>query len=181
MSRRDWIIAAVTAAIVLLLVAGVYVFVRTDALRAVGQGIAQLPGVQYLLGRVDAGRDAPDPQAEEWIKSGAALEERGEYREAIRAYEKALELAPDEVKVHLGLSSAYESLEEREQAIAQMERAAEIAGQPARTLRMTKRLFYMAQGKSLEETLEMSASMQGLCHHMPEHTQALEAMLSRKK
>jgi enoyl-CoA hydratase/carnithine racemase len=62
-----------------------------------------------------------------------------------------------------------------------MERAAEIARQPARTLRMTKRLFYMAQGKTLEETLEMSASMQGLCHHMPEHTRALEAFFSRKK
>ncbi len=62
-----------------------------------------------------------------------------------------------------------------------LELAAQIARQPARTLRMAKRLFYMAQGKTLEETLEMSASMQGLCHHMPEHTRALEAFLDRKK
>jgi len=62
-----------------------------------------------------------------------------------------------------------------------LEQAALIARQPARTLRMAKRLFYMAQGKTLEETLEMSASMQGLCHHMPEHDRALEVLLSRKK
>lgn len=62
-----------------------------------------------------------------------------------------------------------------------LDRAAEIARQPARTLRMTKRLFHLARGKTLEETLEMSASMQGLCHHMPEHERALEALLSRKK
>ncbi len=61
-----------------------------------------------------------------------------------------------------------------------LERAAEIARQPPRTLRMTKRLFHAAQGKSLEDTLEMSASMQALCHHMPEHSRALEALLSRK-
>lgn len=62
-----------------------------------------------------------------------------------------------------------------------MERAAEIARQPPRTLRIAKRLFYTAQGKTLEETLEMSASLQALCHHMPEHAQALEKMLTEKK
>jgi len=62
-----------------------------------------------------------------------------------------------------------------------LELAAEIARQPARTLRMTKRLFHTAQGKSLEETLEISAALQGLCHHMPEHARALEALLSLKK
>ena len=62
-----------------------------------------------------------------------------------------------------------------------MEIAEEIARQPARTLRMAKRLFYNAQGRSLEEVLDMSASMQALCHHTSEHAQALDKLLSRKK
>lgn len=62
-----------------------------------------------------------------------------------------------------------------------MEVAREIARQPAKTLRMAKRLFYVSQGKTLEETLEMSAAFQALCHHTPEHARALEAIASRKK
>lgn len=62
-----------------------------------------------------------------------------------------------------------------------MQVAREIARQPARTLRMAKRLFYVSQGKGLEETLELSAAFQALCHHSPEHARALEAMASRRK
>ncbi len=62
-----------------------------------------------------------------------------------------------------------------------MEVAGEIARQPARILRMAKRLFYASQGKTLEDTLELSAAFQALCHHCPEHAQALEAMASRLK
>jgi enoyl-CoA hydratase/carnithine racemase len=60
-----------------------------------------------------------------------------------------------------------------------MNMAEEIARQPSRTLRMAKRLFQFAQGKTLEETLELSASCQALCHHSPEHADALEAFLSQ--
>jgi enoyl-CoA hydratase/carnithine racemase len=59
--------------------------------------------------------------------------------------------------------------------------AAEIARHPARTLRLAKRLFYLAQGKSLEETLELSASFQALCHHSAEHAAALEAFLEQQR
>ena len=62
-----------------------------------------------------------------------------------------------------------------------LEMAAEIARQPARILRLAKRLFSLAQGKSLEETLEISAAFQALCHHSPEHMQALEAFFARQK
>ncbi len=61
-----------------------------------------------------------------------------------------------------------------------MEIASEIARQPSATLRMTKRLFHFAQGKTLEETLELSASFQALCHYTPEHRTALEAFISRQ-
>lgn len=66
-----------------------------------------------------------------------------------------------------------------------MERAMEIAGEiaqhPTRILRLAKRLFYLSQGRSLEETLELSCSFQALCHHSPEHMAALEAFLSRQR
>ncbi len=62
-----------------------------------------------------------------------------------------------------------------------LEIAAEIAKQPGRILRLAKRLFSLTQGKSLEETLEISASFQALCHHSPEHLQALEAFFARQK
>ncbi len=62
-----------------------------------------------------------------------------------------------------------------------MEVAAEIAQHPARILRLAKRLFYLSQGRSLEETLELSCSFQALCHHSPEHMEALEALLARQR
>jgi enoyl-CoA hydratase/carnithine racemase len=57
----------------------------------------------------------------------------------------------------------------------------EIARQPSVTLRMAKRLLHFAQGKTLEEVLELSASMQALCHHTPEHQEAVETFLARQK
>lgn len=57
--------------------------------------------------------------------------------------------------------------------------ALEIAKQPANILRLAKRLFYLSQGKSLEEVLELSAAFQALCHHTPEHDKAIEKLLSK--
>jgi len=59
--------------------------------------------------------------------------------------------------------------------------AAEIARQPARILRMAKRLFALSHGKSLEEVLELSAAFQALCHHTDEHSAALEAVFTQQK
>ena len=100
-------------------------------------------------------------------------------------YAKALELAftcrviDAAEALRIGLVSEvvpHERLLERS-----LELAAEIAKQPARILRLAKRLFSLAQGKSLEETLEISAAFQALCHHSPEHMQALEAFFARQK
>ncbi len=62
-----------------------------------------------------------------------------------------------------------------------LEVAREIARHPARILRLAKRLFYLAQDKTLEETLELSAAYQALCHHSPEHMAALEAFFAQQK
>jgi len=59
--------------------------------------------------------------------------------------------------------------------------AAEISRQPSNILRLAKRLFYLSQGRSLEEVLELSAAYQALCHHTPEHELALEKLLSQQK
>jgi len=62
-----------------------------------------------------------------------------------------------------------------------MEVAEEIARQPARILRLAKRLFYATQGMSLESVLEMSAAYQALCHHTPEHREALERFFAEQR
>jgi len=46
---------------------------------------------------------------------------------------------------------------------------------------MAKRLLYLARGKTLQDTLELSAAFQVLCHYSPEHREALEAFLARQK
>jgi enoyl-CoA hydratase/carnithine racemase len=61
-----------------------------------------------------------------------------------------------------------------------LEIAQEIARQPARILRLAKRLFYTTRGMSLEAVLEMSAAYQALCHHTPEHMEALETFFAQQ-
>lgn len=61
-----------------------------------------------------------------------------------------------------------------------LEIAQEIAVHPSGALRMAKRLLHFGQRGSLEETLELSAAFQALCHHSPEHMEALESFLSRR-
>ena len=62
-----------------------------------------------------------------------------------------------------------------------MEIAESIAARPGPTLRMTKRLLRMARTASLAEVLDQSAAFQGLCHHLPEHREAVREFLNRKK
>ena len=62
-----------------------------------------------------------------------------------------------------------------------MEVAFEIARHPVRILRLAKRLFYQSQNRSLEDTLEISAAYQALCHHTPEHMAALEAFFDKQR
>ena len=100
-------------------------------------------------------------------------------------FSKALELAftcrviGAEEALRIGLVSEVvpqDRLRERS-----LEIAGEIARQPPRILRLAKRLFYSSQGRSLEETLELSAAMQALCHHTEEHARALDQLLGGRK
>ncbi len=100
-------------------------------------------------------------------------------------FSKALELAFTcrvlDATEALGIGLVSEVVPQEKLMDRAMQVAREIARQPAKTLRMAKRLFYVSQGKTLEETLELSAAFQAICQHSPEHARALEAMAARKK
>lgn len=70
----------------------------------------------------------------------------------------------------------HDILPERSQQIAD-----EIARQPGSILRMAKRLLYLCQGKTLQDSLELAAAYQALCHHSPEHREALEGFFLRQQ
>ncbi len=62
-----------------------------------------------------------------------------------------------------------------------MEIAQKIAEKPPEALRMAKRLLYMGQRTSLQDLLDQSASLQALCHHTDDHSEALNAMFDKRK
>jgi len=62
---------------------------------------------------------------------------------------------------------------------AARELAARIAVNSGPALRMTKRLLRQAQTGRLDETLELSAAMQALAHHTPEHDASVAAFVDQ--
>ncbi len=57
--------------------------------------------------------------------------------------------------------------------------ARQIAAQPPRALRMTKRLMKIAQRTSLKDFLDLCAAFQGICHQEPEHLDAVLGLLEK--
>ena len=160
-SKRDWAIAGGTTLIVLLLVACVYLVFQPGAgLEMVKQAIGRLPGLQWMLTRLEVEWAVPRAQAARQIEAGAALESEERYREAIEAYEKALELVPDEMEAYLGLARAHEALEEWDQVRAQLETAQEIDPEDATVLRQLGRLQCMfGANEECVETLEKAVRL----------------------
>lgn len=64
---------------------------------------------------------------------------------------------------------------------AAMQLAQEIAQHPAEALRMSKRLLREAEHSRLDTVLELSAGLQALAHHTPEHEAALQAFATRSR
>jgi enoyl-CoA hydratase/carnithine racemase len=62
-----------------------------------------------------------------------------------------------------------------------MELAARIAANPARTVRLTKRLLRESDHMSLATSLEMAAAYQALAHYTPDHDEAVLAFLEKRK
>lgn len=64
---------------------------------------------------------------------------------------------------------------------AARELAGRIAVNSGPALRMTKRLLRQAQTGRLDETLQLSAALQALAHHTPEHDEAIAAFFAQRK
>ena len=62
-----------------------------------------------------------------------------------------------------------------------LELAGRIAANPARSLRMAKRLLLTAQDSNLDTALEMAAAMQAIAHETADHTEALDAFLEKRE
>lgn len=60
-----------------------------------------------------------------------------------------------------------------------MEHAREIAAQPPKATRLTKRLMKQAQQMELKPFLDVCAVFQGMCHNEPEHLEAVNTMLEK--
>lgn len=63
---------------------------------------------------------------------------------------------------------------------AATERARRIAANPPHAVRLTKRLISESQALTLPAALELSASMQALCHKMEDHREAVTALLEKR-
>lgn len=61
-----------------------------------------------------------------------------------------------------------------------MELAERIAANPARSLRMAKRLLLSGQDSTLDTALEMAAAIQAIAHETADHTEALDAFLEKR-
>ncbi|MGY0217538.1 enoyl-CoA hydratase-related protein [Endozoicomonadaceae bacterium StTr2] len=59
-----------------------------------------------------------------------------------------------------------------------LELAEQMAKQPPKAVRMTKRLMKSAQKMELKEFLDLCACFQGMCHNEPEHLDAVKKMIS---
>jgi 2-(1,2-epoxy-1,2-dihydrophenyl)acetyl-CoA isomerase len=58
--------------------------------------------------------------------------------------------------------------------------AGRVAANPARSLRMAKRLLLAAQTSDLDTILEMSAAMQAIAHETADHAEAVDAFLEKR-
>ena len=59
--------------------------------------------------------------------------------------------------------------------------AERIASNPARALRLTKRLLREAQTQRMSEILELSAAYQAIAHETADHAEAIDAFLEKRK
>ncbi len=77
------------------------------------------------------------------------------------------------------LGVVFEVLEPEQLMPRAMELAARFAAQPAKAVRLTKRLMKMAQRMELRDFLDLCASFQGMCHNEAEHLEAVQRMLEK--
>jgi enoyl-CoA hydratase/carnithine racemase len=80
--------------------------------------------------------------------------------------------------LRIGLVSAVTAPEEL--LAAALDRARRIAANPPHAVQLTKRLLAESQTLTLAAALEMSASMQAVCHRMEDHREAVSAVIEKR-
>lgn len=99
-------------------------------------------------------------------------------------YAKAAEMLFTGDVVTAEKALAYGLVSQVTAADALMETALELAGRiaanPAKALRMSKRILVDAQKSDLDQVLKMSASMQALAHETEDHAEAVNAFIEKR-
>jgi tetratricopeptide (TPR) repeat protein len=143
-SKKDRLILGLVVLVVVLLGADVFLIVRSgvgvELSSRLARGVQELEGFQWLLSQMEIGWVTPQEAAGQWLEHGQMLEQEGRYREALQAYEKALNLVPDEAITHMAVASAYEALGKQDQALAHMEEAVQLDPENAAAQRHLGRL-----------------------------------------
>jgi tetratricopeptide (TPR) repeat protein len=146
-SRRDWAIAGITALVVCLVGLCAYLLFGTsvgqDAMAQTARAIAELPGIQWLIGRLDVEWAPARIRTAQLLEAGVALAREGRYEEALEAYGKVIEFSPQEVEAYIGRAGVLEAMEDLERAEEELEQAIEIDPQYADAYRRLGRVQCM--------------------------------------
>lgn len=123
--------------------------------------------------------------AESFVKLGIIPGDGGAWllQRAI-GYQRAAELTftGDAIDAHAALAMGLVTRVVAPEALMPSARdlAARIAANSAPALRMAKQLLRQAQTARFDETLQLSAALQALAHHTPEHDAAVAAFFARR-
>jgi len=108
-----------------------------SGLAGLGRAFGALPGIAWARGQwqtaatpQEATTSTPIANSEEInaiLREGRALQEQGDIDGALQRYREALKRQEDYAATHLALASAYLQLEREEEALTELERAAELA------------------------------------------------------
>jgi enoyl-CoA hydratase/carnithine racemase len=122
--------------------------------------------------------------AESFVKLGIIPGDGGAWLvQRVIGYQRAAELTftGDTIDARTALDIGLVAQVVAHEALMDVARAlaARIAANSGPALRMTKRLLRQAQTGRLDETLELSAAMQALAHHTPEHDASVAAFVAQ--
>jgi len=124
--------------------------------------------------------------AQSFIKVGLVSGDGGAwFLQRVLGWQRAAEMVftgePIDAEKALRWGLVAEVLEPEQLLPAAHALAARIAANPAATLRMSKRLMRDAQLGTLDQVLQLSATMQGLAQASPEHAAAVQSFLERSQ
>ena len=164
-SKTSWVIALLAVAVVVLIGVSAWLLFRSSGSdgepRSLAAGLTRLQGVQELLAQLGGAGAVPEEEAAQYLREGAALEQDGRYREALAAYEKARDAAPDEAMPLMAMAGAYIGLGDTDEAMTVMEKAVELEPENANVQRSLGRLHCMrGELDPCTEALEKAAEME---------------------